>query len=132
MKKLTREWLQKAEEDLAAAKRLASGKPPLINTACFHCQQAVEKFLKAFLQEFDLEIPKIHELDELLDLLLPKDATLEQIRPGLDDLTPFAVEYRYPGKKASARETRSSLKLAENVRHEIRARLGLRDRRRIR
>jgi len=130
MKKLTREWVQKAEEDMAAAQRLAKAKPVLNGAICFHCQQAAEKYFKALLQETGLPIPYIHDLVDLLAILLAKDASLKELQEGLAELTHVAVDTRYPGKKASIQDSRSSLKLAEKVRKEIRTRLGLRDRRR--
>jgi HEPN domain-containing protein len=132
MKKLTREWVQKAEEDVAAARRLAKGKPVLKNGVCFHCQQAAEKYFRALLQEFGLPIPFIHDLVDLHTILLMKDSSLNALQHGLAELTHFAVDVRYPGKKASIQDSRSSLKLAENVRQEIRARLGLKTKRRSR
>ena len=39
MKKLTAEWVRKAEVDLKAARKMAEEKPPLNDPACFHCQQ---------------------------------------------------------------------------------------------
>ena len=44
-----REWLQNAKDDLFSAQILIEHAPPVLDTACFHCQQAVEKLLKAFL-----------------------------------------------------------------------------------
>jgi len=41
-----RDWLVKAENDLASAKLLASAAPPLRDTAVYHCQQAGEKALR--------------------------------------------------------------------------------------
>ena len=117
---------------MAAARRLAKGKPVLNGAVCFHCQQAVEKYLKALLQDLGLPIPYIHDLVDLLAILLAKDPSLKSFQDGLAALTHFAVDIRYPGRKALIKDSRVSLKLAENVRHEIRARLGLRDRRRIR
>lgn len=42
-------WLQKAANDLLSARILLEHDPPVMETACFHCQQGVEKALKAFL-----------------------------------------------------------------------------------
>lgn len=54
---LVKSWLIKAEHDLISAHVLAAHKPPLLDTAVYHCQQAAEKALKGFLvfcdQEFD-------------------------------------------------------------------------------
>jgi HEPN domain-containing protein len=44
-----KEWLQKARNDLLSARILMQHDPPVLDTASFHCQQAVEKVLKAFL-----------------------------------------------------------------------------------
>ncbi|HGJ65477.1 TPA: HEPN domain-containing protein [bacterium] len=44
-----KEWLKVAEDDLISAKILLGNDPPILVTACFHCQQAVEKSLKALL-----------------------------------------------------------------------------------
>jgi HEPN domain-containing protein len=133
MKKLTREWVQKAEEDFVAAQR-ANQKPRLLNACCFHCQQTVEKYFKALMQEVGMPILKIHGLVELLDLILVEAPELKRFRRGrrLNDLSQFAVDARYPGKKATGVDARSGLKLADKIRQEIRTRLGLRDKRRKR
>lgn len=126
MKKLTREWMCKAESDLAAAQRLADSKPPLHDAVCFHAQQSAEKYLKAVLQEFALIIPKTHDLERLLSLILPVAPQLAGLKRRLAMLSQFAVEYRYPGMLATGRQARSSLQHARVVRAEIRLALGLR------
>lgn len=123
MKRETARWLRKAEADLRGARQLAKAKPPLHDLLCFHCQQAAEKFLKAFLQEFGLVIPRIHDLEDLLHLTLPHDATLGKLTRGMVFLTPFAVDYRYPGESATSRQAKAALRWAQRVRQEIRNRL---------
>jgi HEPN domain-containing protein len=118
--------MRKAESDLVAAKKLIKDRPPCHDEAAFHCQQAVEKYFKALLQEWGLAVPKIHELDNLLDLLLPIDSTLGTLRRGLKRMTQYAVDYRYPGVHASARDARVAIRRAERIRLEVRTRLGLR------
>lgn len=61
-------------------------------------------------------------------MLLPRDATLISVRPGLRALSRFAVDYRYPGFQANARKAKTAVRLAERVRVETRTRLGLRTR----
>jgi HEPN domain-containing protein len=52
MNPLTLEWVDKAEGDYATALReLRARKQPNYDAACFHAQQCVEKYLKAYLQE---------------------------------------------------------------------------------
>jgi hypothetical protein len=51
MKRLTREWISKAEDDYQAARRLGDERGRFHDQVCFHCQQAAEKYLKGLLQE---------------------------------------------------------------------------------
>ena len=121
----TTQWVRFAEEDLQAARDLAARLPPLRNLACFHCQQSAEKYLKALLQELGLAVPRTHDLEDLLDLLLPHDPTLAPSRRGLRALTRYAVQFRYPGVRATTRRMQAALRQAERVRRELRVRLGL-------
>lgn len=82
------------------------------------------------MQELGLVPPYTHDLEDLLDLLLPHDATLSTIRRGLDRLTTYAVELRYPGLYASSRQAKSAFQLMDRIRGEIRHRLGIRPHRR--
>jgi HEPN domain-containing protein len=125
MKRHTVQWVNKAEEDVDAPRALAAQTPPPRNAACFHCQQAAEKYLKALLQELGAAVPKTHDLKDLLALLLIHDSTLAPLRRILVGLTKYAVEYRYPGMRATTRQMQSALKAADRVRRELRARLGL-------
>jgi HEPN domain-containing protein len=125
MKRKTATWVRKAEDDWDAANELAARSPPLRDAACFHCQQSAEKYLKALLQEHVVMFPKTHDLEDLLDLLLPVDGTLAPLRRGLNSLTKFAVEYRYPGVRATKRRMEVALRRAERIREEVRKKLGL-------
>ena len=126
MKKLTKEWVHKAEADYRAAGKLERGNDPLHDQACFHCQQCAEKYLKALLQELGLAIPRTHVLLNLLTLLLPHHPSLRSVRRGMDFLTRFAVDTRYPGDKASKRQARAAFRWAGKVRDVARQLLGLR------
>ena len=42
-------WLRKAWQDLRRVERCLTDEPPDVEDALFHCQQAAEKALKAFL-----------------------------------------------------------------------------------
>jgi HEPN domain-containing protein len=129
MRKLTAEWLAKADDDLAAAQELFNANPTLKDQICFHCQQPIEKYLKAMLQHLQLRIPYTHDIPRLLDLLLPSDKTLRSLRRGTPTLTRYAVEYRYPGLKTTLRQARAAFQKALIFREQIRKRLGLRTRR---
>ena len=78
MNELTAERIAKAEGDHAtAARELRARLSPNYDAVCFHAQQAAEKYLKAFLQEHEVDFPKTHNLIELLELCLPVDPTFE-------------------------------------------------------
>src|SRR5258708_3771414 len=124
MKKLTAEWVQKAEDDLVSAQRLAKGHVPLRDQVCFHCQQSAEKYLKALLEERGLTIPRTHQLLDLLSLLSAHHPTLRSLRGGLDYLTRFAVDMRYPGDRATKRQAQAALRWAIKVQREARSLLG--------
>jgi hypothetical protein len=66
-----------------------------------------------------------HDLEDLLDLLLPQDATLAPLRRFLLPLNRYAVEHRYPGKRSTQRQMTAALRQAGRTRTELRARLGL-------
>jgi HEPN domain-containing protein len=126
MKPITRQWVRKAENDLAAARQLLATKPMLSDEVCFHCQQAIEKYFKAFLAEHGMPIQKTHDLTILLHQLLPIDATLGPLSRGLKGITRYAVEYRYPGLTTTGRQARTASQNALVVCAAIRKRLGLR------
>lgn len=52
------QWLIKARNDLRSAQRLLTAKPPLLDTAAYHCQQAAEKALKGYLTLHEAPIPQ--------------------------------------------------------------------------
>lgn len=121
MKPLTLEWIAKAEADFAAA-GIASLSTDII---CFHCQQAVEKYLKGYLHEADVHFSKTHDLEELLELSLSLQPLWESWRRALSDLTGFATEFRYPGEWATSQDARTSLEIAIGFRKEVRSALQL-------
>ena len=60
-----RMWLLKASRDLMAAEADIIHRYPLPEDALFHCQQAAEKSMKAFLTAHDKPFRRTHDLDEL-------------------------------------------------------------------
>ena len=93
MKPETQEWVEIADEDLRAANGLLG--LGLSAQVAFHCQQAVEKLLKALMTEADLPAPRIHDLVELAGLMR-LDLTEAQ-RLLLTRLSYQVVASRYPG-----------------------------------
>jgi HEPN domain-containing protein len=126
MKPFSEEWVQKADNDLIAAHKLfRSRTKPLYDVVCFHCQQCAEKYLKAFLQERETPIPKIHNLIELLDLCKKLDISFELLRADLKLIDQYSVQVRYPGMSAEKNEAKAALKAAQTVKAFIHQRLEL-------
>ncbi len=111
------EWLQKARNDLLSAQILVEHRPPVLDTAMFHCQQAVEKTLKAFLVWKAVPFEKVHSLPYLLDLCEAEEPDLVSLRDSVEALSPFAVEIRYPGEvmEISLQEAVDALTTAQAV-----------------
>jgi HEPN domain-containing protein len=126
MKPAARDWIRCAEEDyeVAAALLRRRGKTPA-NTIGFHCQQCVEKYLKALLEEASLGVPKTHDLVALLQLLLPIEPLLVSFAPALRGLNDYAVKFRYPGQVLSRADALQAIKDCRGLRREIRQSLGL-------
>ena len=123
---LAREWVEKAEADFAAALILRrSRKKHSRDIVCFHLQKAVEKDLKARLAEAASTIPKTHDLEKLLDLLIPLEPLWATLRPALAAITNYAVEVRYPGRTVTVAEARVLLKDTNHIRQVVRRSLGL-------
>lgn len=116
MKRLTAEWVRKAESDFVAAEKLARGQDRLHDAVCFHCQQCAEKYLKSLLQEAGIAVPRTHGLIALIMLLPPQFGELRPLRRGLDYLTRFAVQTRYPGETATKRQATAALRWANRIR----------------
>jgi HEPN domain-containing protein len=90
-------WIQKAENDISSAHHLAKSMYPVpTEIVCFHCQQAAEKYLKAFLVYNDQEPPKTHDLIELAKLCNSFNTDFSSIFPKCEYLLPFASRTRYP------------------------------------
>ena len=89
-------WLRKAEQDLDACQVLLKEEFPEYSVAAFHAQQAAEKFVKALLVRHQIEFPKTHDLNLLRKLVAKKGRGLAEALTIADNLTPYAVEFRYP------------------------------------
>jgi len=88
-------WIKKAEEDITVIQKLTEYEIIASSAVCFHCQQAVEKFLKDFLIANNQEIVRTHNIEFLLAECSDIDKDFEKIDPL--NLTDFGVDIRYPG-----------------------------------
>jgi HEPN domain-containing protein len=93
---ILRNWIEKADHDLGTAQITCLHIPKFSDTIAFHCQQAVEKYLKAYLIFLDIPVPRTHDLNYLLSLVSDKENIANDIFDQVSELEEFAVEIRYP------------------------------------
>jgi len=112
-----RQWIVKAGRDLRSARRLFSDTPPLLDTAAYHCQQAAEKALKAFLTMHDTPFQKTHLLAPLVLQCMREDHEFGALQEAAEVLTPFATAFRYPGDliEPEATDVVLAIELAQRV-----------------
>ena len=125
MNPLTLEWVQKAEGDYTVAQQVLQGQNPVNDAICFHAQQCIEKYLKAWLQEANIPFPRTHDLKELLNLIVPTLPAWDSWREDFSKLSEHAVDQRYPGKFATSDETAHAMRICDEVRQSIREQLKL-------
>lgn len=89
-------WSTKAIGDLRMALLALDSDDPLLDQACFHSQQAVEKALKALMVAIGNPVPRTHDLLVLLDGLVDSFPDLNHFAPALAALNPYSVTPRYP------------------------------------
>ncbi len=121
-----RDWVRIAEDDLWAVETALAANPPRHLIALFHAQQIGEKYLKAFLVGQGASFPKTHDLKLLLELCLPYDGGLADLRVACFHLSELGVEPRYPmlGPPVGLDQAREAANEARLIREAIRARIG--------
>ena len=88
-KEFVNSWVKKAARDL-------SFLDAVTESICFHCQQATEKFLKAYLVFLDISFTKTNEIGELITKCQNRDREIFVLKEEADRLTDYAVAVRYP------------------------------------
>jgi HEPN domain-containing protein len=115
---IIREWIEKADHDLGSAKIIYLHLPDYFDTIAFHCQQAVEKYLKALLTFYDIEFLRTHDLIYLLELLSRKIEIDDSKFKKAFALNSFSVQIRYPNKivKMAKEEIESAIEISQEFR----------------
>jgi HEPN domain-containing protein len=117
---LIQQWLQRVDVDLRSAEVDLAASPPITDDACFHCQQAVERLLRAFLTYHGVEFDYIHEIEQLIKQCETIDSSFSALHNSADRLTGYAVRFRYPysGAAPGIDQSRQALGVARTV-HEF-------------
>lgn len=121
------QWIIKADHDLGTAKITYLHIPDYLDTTTFHCQQAVEKYLKGYLVFLDVEFKRYHDLIYLLELITPKDPEIQKYYDDLLELQGYAVEIRYPNEtiNLSNEKVEKAISIAKNIRLTITSKMNI-------
>jgi HEPN domain-containing protein len=109
-------WLEKADHDRRMAEAGLTQTPPITDGAAFHCQQAAEKLLKAYLVYCGESFEKVHDLGALAHACARHEPEFANLVPRVLPLNPFAVRFRYPGTfDPTVQQVRDALKVVQDV-----------------
>ena len=112
LRELVRDWLTRASHDLRSAEALARLEDPLLDTPIYHCQQAAEKSVKAWLQSRDDPFPKTHDIEDLVNRASGINRTLQDFRRLPRSLRRMCGRFGIPAVwKAACRLARNSMRL---------------------
>jgi len=115
--------IDKAERDLKAAEVLLKNEEADFHSRniCFHCQQCVEKYLKAYLIHKDVHAPRTHDLLYLLELCSDFDDHFKTFE--LVGFSSFGVDIRYERPVPILDEARESLQSTYQIVGYVKVRL---------
>lgn len=118
---LVAQWIRIAERDLLTARQGLEADELITDTTCFHCQQASEKYLKAFLVKKQIEFTKTHNIMSLLNLCAKVDDSFKKELSEADVLTDYAVEIRYPDDwyEPTIEETKQAYEISLKVKNFV-------------
>lgn len=118
-----RDWLMKADEDIAVAEYLLKTSK-FYADVCFHCEQAAEKSLKAFLVYHRITPKKTHNLPILAEECIRMNSSLAEITSCCDSLSKLYIPTRYSFKiEFNLTNAEESMKLAKEVMKKIKEKI---------
>jgi len=113
---MVRSWIEKATNDHRTAKVAMELSRPIADTSAFHCQQAIEKLLKAFLTLKEFEFENIHDLELLAQQCAKLDSDFRPLIERVAPVTAYAVRFRYPGPgDPTVEEVQEALSVVDQV-----------------
>jgi len=117
----------KTKKDLLTAEHELSFSDAVTESICFHCQQAVEKPLKAYLVVLGIPFTKTHEIGELITKCENKDKKISAFKEEADKLTDYAIDVRYPEEllEPTLEEAKEAFEIAEKMKEFVLNRIAL-------
>jgi len=90
-------WLERAQSDYADAIVLDNHTwPKSVETICYLCQQVTEKSLKSILIYHEDEVPRTHNIRDLMNSCIKHEPSVKIDGKIAMKLTDFSVASRYP------------------------------------
>ena len=130
MKFLTGEWIKAGYIDLKAIAYMLEDAD-MTTVVSFHCEQAIEKFFKALLEEKDITVPKTHDIRRLHKLIDDFDLDANELDLLLK-INELYIDSRYPGElgllpygKPTLEDAREFYGFAEDVFERVCEVLGI-------
>jgi HEPN domain-containing protein len=102
------EWISAALEDFGCATLLA--EVPYYAPACYHCQQSVEKILKAYIIVKENILIKTHDLDDLINKCKRHSPDFDNLKEHCENLTLYTTVRYPPIMKLTKQELEQALK----------------------
>lgn len=127
MNVVLKNWLTKALHDIKiVSNELKLTEDEIVTDACcFHCQQAIEKFLKSYLIYKETGYPYTHNLEYLIKKCKEIDSDFNSL--DMEGLTDYAIDVRY-GEEffvPSVNETKEAYKKALEVKDFVLNKIGI-------
>lgn len=109
-----KDWIAKADKDIKTVE-IMKDIDDVTEIVCFHCQQAVEKYLKTLLIANDIEFSKTHNIDFLLKQCMKINLDFEEFIG--NSLSEYAVDTRYPDVRyiPTKDEMEEAIELMHNI-----------------
>lgn len=127
MKDFVRNWIVKADQDYRVILHELALDPEEMarDMVCFHCQQMAEKYLKAFLIEKNIEFPRTHSIEFLLEKCSSVNSVFKKLDSG--NLTEYGVMVRYADDFyiPEPTEMKEQVEKSEAIRSTVRLLLNL-------
>lgn len=88
------DWVKEAEKDINRVRIMLQAQD--FGDAGFHLQQAVEKYLKAYLLSKGWELEKSHDLVKLINYAIKYNPQFNDFVSLCETVTEYYIEERYP------------------------------------
>lgn len=118
------EWVTKAEADYRIAVEYNLDPQKDADQICIHCQQCIEKYLKAVIVSRGQQYQKTHNLNRLAELAAAGEPSVSGLVDRLAVLK-SNMNFRYPGSYASREDAEAAQRATAYLRAELRALLAL-------